>query len=145
VALLNALRLSAFTADDRWRAVAERALRWYAPVLEERPLALAEMLLALDFHGDAVREIVLVWPRGERAPEPFLGVLRATFLPSRALAGAEEGPALDALGRVAQVARDKKAIGGKATAYVCERGACRLPAIDVEKLRAQIEPVRPYR
>ncbi len=145
VALLNALRLSAFTADDRWRGVAERALRWYAPALEAQPLALGEMLLALDFHGDAAREVVLVWPEGEKVPEPFLAVLRQTFLPSRALAGAAEGPALEALGRVALVAREKKAIGGKATAYVCERGACRLPAIDPEKLRAQIEPVKPYR
>jgi hypothetical protein len=145
VALLNALRLSAFTADDRWRAVAEKALRWYAPALEDRPLALAEMLLALDFHGDAVREVVLVWPRGDPEPEPFLAALRATFLPNHALAGAAEGPALEALGRVARVARDKKAIGGKATAYVCERGACRLPAIDPEKLREQITPAKAYR
>ncbi|HEY6100235.1 MAG TPA: thioredoxin domain-containing protein, partial [Anaeromyxobacter sp.] len=34
VALLDALRLSAFTTDDRWRAVADRALRHYARSLE---------------------------------------------------------------------------------------------------------------
>jgi uncharacterized protein len=28
---------------------------------------------------------------------------------------------------------------------VCERGACRLPAIAPDKLAAQIAPVRPYR
>jgi len=145
VAVLVALRLAAFTADDRFRAVAEKALRWYAPALAEQPLALAEMLLALDFHGDAAREVVLVWPEGGPAPEPFLAVLRETFLPNRAIAGAAEGLALEALGRVALVAREKKAIGGKATAYVCERGACRLPAIDPERLREQIEPVKPYR
>jgi uncharacterized protein YyaL (SSP411 family) len=103
------------------------------------------MLLAVDFHGDAVREVVLVWPAGEPAPEPFLAVLRQTFLPSRALAGAPEGPALAALGQVALVARDKKAAGGRPTAYVCEKGACRLPAIEPEKLRAQVEPVKPLR
>jgi uncharacterized protein YyaL (SSP411 family) len=145
VAVLNALRLLAFTADDRWRAVAERALRAHAPTLAEHPQALHDMLLAVDFHGDAVREVVLVWPAGEPAPEPFLAVLRQTFLPSRALAGAPEGPALAALGQVALVARDKKAAGGRPTAYVCEKGACRLPAIEPEKLRAQVEPVKPLR
>jgi uncharacterized protein YyaL (SSP411 family) len=145
VAALNALRLAAFTADDRWRAVAERALRAHASTLAERPYALHDMLLAVDFHGDAPREVVLVWPAGEAAPEPFLDVLRRTFLPNRALAGAPEGPALAALGEVALVARDKKAAGGRPTAYVCEKGSCRLPAIDPEKLRAQVEPVKPLR
>jgi hypothetical protein len=143
VATLDALRLAAFTADDRWRSIAERALRASARTLAEHPAALSEMLLALDFHGDAAREVVLVWPEG-RPPEPFLGVLRKTFLPSRALAGAPQGAGIEALGRVAKVAAEKRCIGGEPTAYVCERGSCRLPAVDPEKLRAQIEPVRPY-
>jgi hypothetical protein len=144
VALLNALRLSAFTADDRWRARAEAALRHHARALEDHPLALAEMLLALDFATDAPREVVLVWPEGEPAPEPLLSVLRRAFLPNRALAGAPEGAGLARLGRLAPVAEGKVA-AGRPTAYVCERGRCRLPAIAPEKLAAQIAPVRPYR
>jgi hypothetical protein len=108
-------------------------------------MVLHDMLLALDFQTDAPREVVLVWPEGEPPPAAFLEVLRRSFLPNRALAGAPEGAALEALGRVAVVAREKRAAGGRATAYVCERGSCLLPAIDPEKLRAQIEPVRPLR
>ncbi len=145
VATLNALRLHAFTADDRWRQVAERALRAYRRALAEQPVGFGEMLLAVDFLTDAQREVVLVWPGGEGPPEPFLRVLRATFLPNRALAGAAEGDGVEELGRVALVAAEKRCVGGRPTAYVCERGLCRLPAIDPEKLRAQIAPVRPYR
>jgi uncharacterized protein YyaL (SSP411 family) len=145
VAALNALRLAAFTVDERWRRIAEGALRAYAPVLESFPAALNELLLAVDFSTDAVREVMLVWPEGEPPPEPFLEVLRQTFLPSRALAGAPEGPALEVLGGLALFAREKRAAGGRPTAYVCERGVCRLPAIHPEKLRAQIEPIRPLR
>jgi len=144
VALLNALRLSAFTTDDRFRARAEGALRHHARTLEEQPLALAEMLLALDFATDAPREVVLVWPEGEPAPEPFLAVLRRTFLPNRALAGAPEGAGIARLGRIASFAEGKVA-AGRPTAYVCEKGQCRLPAIAPEKLASQIAPVRPYR
>ncbi len=143
IALLNALRLSAFTADDRWRSVADRALRHHARTLEEQPLALGEMLLALDFATDAAREVVLVWPQGEPAPEPFLSVLRTTFLPNRALAGAPEGEGIARLGKVAAVAAGKVA-AGRPTAYVCEKGQCRLPAIAPEKLAEQIAPVQPY-
>jgi uncharacterized protein YyaL (SSP411 family) len=145
VAALNALRLHAFTTDDRWRQRAERALRHHARTLEQQPLALAEMLLALDYATDDVREVVLVWPEGDPAPEPFLSVLRRTFLPSRALAGAPQGAGVARLGRVAPVVSGKLAAGGRPTAYVCERGACRLPAIAPEKLTAQLATVRPYR
>jgi uncharacterized protein YyaL (SSP411 family) len=143
VAILNALRLHAFTTDERWWRVAAGALRQYAGALESHPTSLAEMLLAVDFATDAPQEVVLVWPEGEAAPGPFLDVLRRTFLPNRALCGAPEGPGIARLGRVAPVAAGKIA-AGRPTAYVCERGLCRLPAIASEKLAAQLAPVRPY-
>ena len=145
VAALNALRLAAFTTDDRWRAIGERALRAYAGTLAEQPVALTDLMLALDFALDAPREVVLIWPAASPEPAAFLDVLRRTFLPSRALAGAPEGPALVRLGRVAPVAAEKVAAGGRPTAYVCEHGQCRLPSIAAEKLAAQIAPVTPYR
>jgi uncharacterized protein YyaL (SSP411 family) len=102
------------------------------------------MLLAVDFATDSPREVVLVWPEGAPLPEGFVSVLRRTFLPNRALAGAAEGEPLRALGRIAGVAEAKTALGGRPTAYVCERGQCRLPAIEPEKLASQIAPVRGY-
>ena len=110
----------------------------------EQPVALTDLMLALDFALDAPREVVLIWPAASPEPAAFLDVLRRTFLPSRALAGAPEGPALVRLGRVAPVAAEKVAAGGRPTAYVCEHGQCRLPSIAAEKLAAQIAPVRPY-
>jgi uncharacterized protein YyaL (SSP411 family) len=144
VALLNALRLEAFTTAPRWRRIADGALRHYRGQLEEQPLSLTEMLLALDFATDAPREVVLVWPEESPPPEPFLEVLRRTFLPNRALAGAAEGEGIERLAEVAVIASGKVAVGGRPTAYVCERGACRLPAIDPEKLVAQVAPVRGF-
>jgi uncharacterized protein YyaL (SSP411 family) len=100
------------------------------------------MLLAVDFATDAEREVVVVWPDGAPVPEPLIAVLRRTFLPSRALCGGPES-SLERLGRTALVAAGKTA-AGSATAYVCERGACRLPAISPEKLAAQLATVKPY-
>jgi uncharacterized protein YyaL (SSP411 family) len=143
VALLNALRLHAFTTDPRWWTVAEAALRHYAPALEAQPSSLTEMLLALDFATDTAHEVVLVWPEDEPAPEPFISVLRRAFLPNRALCGAREGAEIARLGAIAAVAAGKVA-AGRPTAYVCEKGLCRLPAIAPDKLAAQLAPVRPY-
>jgi uncharacterized protein YyaL (SSP411 family) len=145
VAALNALRLDAFTGDHRWRRIAEEALRYYRRTLEEQPAALAEMLVALDCATDVMREVVLIWPEGGPAPEGFLDVLRRTFLPNRALIGAAERNGAAQVGAVATIAAGKSAVGGQPTAYVCEKGACRLPAIAPDKLAAQLAPVRAYR
>ena len=144
VALLDAVRLEGFTADPRWRRVAEAAMRWYAPALAEQPVALTEFLLGLDAFTDAGREVVLVWPESGPGPDALLDVLRRTFLPAHALTGAAEGPALSALTRVAPVAIGRVAVSGQPTAYVCDRGACRLPVIRADKLAEQLRTVKPY-
>jgi uncharacterized protein YyaL (SSP411 family) len=99
---------------------------------------MTEALLALDFFLDVPLEIALVWP-GDAfdANSPLAAVLRATFLPSRALAGAAE-PNVAAAAKVVSFMRGKVAVGGQPTAYVCRRGACQLPATEAAQLQAQL-------
>jgi uncharacterized protein YyaL (SSP411 family) len=144
VAALVALRLAALTGDDAWRERADRALRAHGPTLLERPVALGEMLLALDFRTDAAREVVLVWPEGGPPPAALLEALRTTWAPSKVVCGAAEGPALARLAALAPIARDKRALDGRPTAYVCERGSCRLPVQEPGALAAQLREVKGY-
>ena len=146
VALMNALRAAAFTGDDRWRALADRARSALRGALSERPTSLSDTLLALDFRTDAAREVVVVWPKesgaktGAEAAAPLLSVLRRTFLPNRALAGSAAGDALAALATLAPIVDGKQALRGRSTAYVCERGHCQLPTSDPAVLRRQLGP-----
>ncbi|MEK6609197.1 MAG: thioredoxin domain-containing protein [Myxococcota bacterium] len=144
VQLLDVLRLHELTSDDRFRQVAERALRSFAPPLAERPVALTEMLLALDWFTDAPREVVLAWPAATEPPETLLAVLRRTFLPNRVLAGAAEGPPLEALAKIVPLVESKRTRGGRPTAYVCVKGACELPTADPAVFEAQLKKVTPY-
>jgi uncharacterized protein YyaL (SSP411 family) len=141
VALLTALRLATFTSDDRWRAVADRALAALAGPLASNPLALTEALLALDYATDEPREIAIVLPHGGhlRDAAPLAAVLRRTFIPNRALAAAAEDD-LPALARLAPFAADKVAVDGRPTAYVCRRGRCELPVTEPDALAAQLAP-----
>ncbi len=139
VALRNALRAYAFTGDERWRGIAEKALASLRPALESKPVAITEALLALDAFTDVSREVALVWPAGESAGvEPLQAVLRRTFLPNAVLAGAAEGDALAELAKLAPFAAEKVAQSRRATAYVCERGHCELPATDPEAFAGQL-------
>jgi len=145
IALRNALRALTFTGDDRWRVVAEKAFASLRDVLDSKPVAITEALLALDTYTDVPREIAIVWPRDGRASaEPLLAALRTTFLPNAALAGAAEGPELAGLAKLATFTEEKVAQAGQATAYVCERGTCELPTRDPAAFRKQIEKVRAY-
>jgi uncharacterized protein YyaL (SSP411 family) len=138
VALLNVLRLSTITGNDRWRQIADRALRAHAATLQGQPSALHEMLLALDYFVATPPEIVLVWASGEGPPAAFVDPLRRTFLPHRALLGAAAGANLDALAQLAPIAGGKTTLSGRPAAYVCELGTCRLPTTEPAAMEAQL-------
>jgi uncharacterized protein YyaL (SSP411 family) len=145
VALSNALRLAAFTTDDRWRRISDRAFAVVGPVLASRPMALTEALLALDWATDRAREVAIVLPRGGRAEDaaPLLKVLRGRFLPNvvRAVVAEDDVPAL---AKTASFVEGKTATGGRPTAYVCERGACQLPTHDPSAFADQLAAVERY-
>jgi hypothetical protein len=138
VAAYNALRLYAITEDERWRRVAEGALRAYGRTLADHPGALGEMLIAVDAVAATPREIVVVWPQGEAPPEALLAPLRRTFLPGAVTLGAADGPDLEALAQLSPVVASRTTRDGRPAAYVCERGACRLPVTGATELEAEL-------
>ncbi len=144
VAAMNLLRLHEFTTGDRYRRRAERVLGAFRAALEKSPLALAELLLAVDWRHDTPKEIVIVTPKSRAEAAPMLARLRATFLPNRILVVVAQRDAA-ALAKVVPLVEGKTARGGKATAYVCERRVCDVPTTDVEVFARQIgkRPVRP--
>ena len=144
MAILNALRAATFTGDDHWRAIADRAFGALGPTLARRPLALTEALLALDYRTDVAREIAVIWPKqaGPAAAAPLLAVARRTFLPNKVLAGSADGEDLAALAELAPFVAEKRALGGRSTAFVCERGRCELPTSDPNVLARQLARVR---
>jgi len=140
VALLSALRLQTLTTDDRWRAVADRAFAALAAALSDNPLAMAEALLAVEYAAARPREVAVVWRTGTEAmATPLLQVLRAAFVPHRALVTTDENAAA-ALAPLVPWLAEKPALEGRPTAYVCVHGRCELPAQDapalVERLAA---------
>jgi hypothetical protein len=144
VAALNLLRLYEFTTNEKYRLRAERALKAFETILTSSPTALSEMLLALDFHLDSPKEIIVVTPRSRGEAQTLLAPLRATFVPNRILSIVAEGAQLDEHSAVVPLLEDKRAIGGRPTAYVCEKRVCELPASDQDVFRRQITKTEPY-
>ena len=143
VAVHNLLRLHELTTDDRYRVRAERAFQAFGAMLAERPSAVSEMLLAVDYQLDTPKEIVLVVTAGRDDAAPFLAELRARFLPNRILTIVAEGEQLERHARVVPLLDGKTARDGRATAYVCENRICDLPTTDPSVFATQIGTVHP--
>jgi uncharacterized protein YyaL (SSP411 family) len=125
-AALSQLRLYSFTTQDRWRQRAERTLSGFSTTLRHQPLSLCVMLIALHYRESQPREIAIVSPTPELA-EPLRAVLKRQFLPHKVVVqGSAESLERDLSGLVPW-AVSKPARSGRATAYVCEQGACELP------------------
>ena len=138
VHLLNLVRLHDFTADDRYRARAERGFEAFASALTNMPTAVSEMLLALDYRLDTPKAVIIVTPTTRREADPFLTRLSAIFLPNRVVAVAVEGSDLEEQSRVVPLLEGKYAMQGLATAYVCENRVCDLPTTDPEVFADQL-------
>lgn len=141
VAIANLLRLAELTGEDRYRAMADKALGAFAELLRRSPAAAPRMLSALDFRLDSPKEIVIVKPDAHSSAEPMLSRLARTFLPNRVLVVVTQGEDQAAQARLVPLVAGKVPLEGKTTAYVCEHGACELPTTDPEVFAAQIARV----
>ncbi len=143
VAVLNLLRLHEFTTGDDYRKRAERSFRYMADILQSNPVALSEMLLAIDFYFDTPKQIIIVTPSGKKKDAaPLLAVLRSRFVPNRILSVVSEGEELESSARVVPLLGGKEAMDGQVTAYVCENRVCKLPTSDTEEFARQLRLVK---
>jgi hypothetical protein len=132
VQVMNLLRLHGLTTSDVYRERAESTLAAFGTRLEKAPGALAEMLMALDYHLDVAKEIVIVSPGGREAAAPLLRALRTSFVPNAVLVWSDSDAHPEALLELVPALDGKIARDGRATAYVCERWVCERPTTDPE-------------
>jgi uncharacterized protein YyaL (SSP411 family) len=143
-AILNLLKLHQLTGKAEYKKSADAALRAFGESLRTNPLGLSEMLLALDYRSDAVKQIVIVAPEGGDT-KAFRDIAGAAWAPNQVYVETTEGPKLDALAPKVPLVDSKIAIAGEVTAYVCEDTQCDLPTGDPDVFRTQLAKVRMLR
>jgi uncharacterized protein YyaL (SSP411 family) len=134
VAALALLRVHHVTGDAHHRERAEEILRLYHDEAAKNPFAYASYLHALEFYLQGPVEVALIGRRGS----PELGALSAAvagaYLPNRILVVSEPGEE-----KPLAPARDRPAVAGKATAYVCRNFTCSAPVTEAAALRPLLE------
>jgi len=120
VMVLALLRLARITGKSDFRAAADRALEAFSGRMLAGGAGLPQMLVAQMFAMGKPMEIVLAGPRDRQAE--MLAEIRKRFLPNAVVMQASEAP------------EAMPAIDDRATAYVCENYACKLPVTEAVAL-----------
>ncbi len=119
------IRLAALLDRQDYRKKAEEVFRSTLIAMKQYPSGFGRMLAPVDFFIGPSREVALIG-----APEDFLHVLRRQYLP-RTVVAAGSGDRIPLL-------RDRPAIDGRATAYVCENYSCKHPVTDASEFEQQL-------
>jgi uncharacterized protein YyaL (SSP411 family) len=139
IQLMNLLRLAEFTSNEAYKKRAKKMLQAFSNTLSNYPTSLSKMLSAVSFYYDEVKEIVIVTPEHKtQLADKFINELAKHYIPGKILAVTSEGEDIDRQKKIIPLVEGKKAIKGKATAYVCKFGVCELPTSNVDTFIQQI-------
>jgi hypothetical protein len=128
-------RLGRLLDREPWREAAERVLAAVQPEMQRQPGGFHHLLCALNDRLDAPPEIVIVGDASDPRTRALLEIAWGAYLPGRSLAlgGGDAGTS-----PTVALLRDKRAVDGKPTAYVCRGMVCGAPAQTPEALREQL-------
>ncbi|HEY6568498.1 MAG TPA: thioredoxin domain-containing protein [Actinomycetota bacterium] len=131
------LRLWYLTGDPSDERVGSSALRLVREVMGKAPTGFGHALCALDLYLGPTHEVAIVGGAGDARTEALASRLwSGGYLPNAVMAVSEPGQ--DEGEDAVALLRDRVAIEGVPTAYVCERFVCNLPVTTPEDLAAQL-------
>lgn len=138
VSALNLLRLAQLTENPDYAARANQTLAAFSRRLARAPHSMPSMLAALDWQIGGAVQIVIAGAPDAADTRALLHEVRSRFIPNKMLLLADGADGQTALARRLGFITGIKPIDGKATAYVCENGACKLPTTDLATLAEAI-------
>jgi uncharacterized protein len=130
------LRLALLTGEAEYERAAISALRLVREPMEAAPSAFGHALAALDLYLGPSREVALVGDPQAEDMRALLAEVQRPFRPNVVTAAAT--PREPEAGEEVPLLRERSPRDGKATAYVCERFACKLPVTDPAALAEQL-------
>ncbi|GAB4424673.1 MAG: thioredoxin domain-containing protein [Chloroflexi bacterium OHK40] len=130
------VRLAALTGREHYRQHAEQVIAGQAELIGRFPAGFGRMLCAADLAIGPIQELAIVGDPLDARTQALRAVAHRAYRPHLVIAhltpGDEQAAALTPL------LEGREAIGGRATAYVCERFTCKLPVNEPEALAAQL-------
>jgi hypothetical protein len=148
IATLNLIVLGRLLDKRDWLGKAEQTLDYYARRLEGGPVAMPQMLVAMDAARSTSRHVVIAGDAAAPGVRALVAEFDRHFLPYDllVLTDPHTRPLLDTLAPFAAALTPRD---GRPTAYVCVDHVCRLPTTDVKAFASQLDlaptPTRSHR
>ncbi|MDY6972143.1 MAG: thioredoxin domain-containing protein [Thermodesulfobacteriota bacterium] len=139
VAASNFVRLSRMTGDVSLEKKAEQLTRSFSNEVFRYPMAYTQLLLAVDFMVGPSKEIVIAGDPGHESTKAMVNAVHKKFLPNKVLLLRSNGVEGERLAALSSFVKPMVPIDRKATAYVCERYACKTPTTDASQLKTTLE------
>jgi uncharacterized protein YyaL (SSP411 family) len=133
---LELQRLALFTGDQSYEDHALGIMRLLRDVVGRSPLGFAHLLNAIDFYTGSPAEIVIIGDPQASDTAALVETSWQTFEPNKILI--QSGEPSEEEQAAIPLLRGRTKVDGRATAYVCHRGACRMPVTTPEDLVAEL-------
>jgi uncharacterized protein YyaL (SSP411 family) len=134
IAMWNMIRLGQLSSNPQLLDRAYETGSAFFTTVRQSPAAYAELMVAFDLAFGPSYEVVVAGSPGARDTKLMLRALRTHFLPHVAVIMRPTDEELPEIMQIAEFTRDHQGIEGKAAAYVCVNGACRLPTTDIQNM-----------
>ena len=130
VAAMNLLRLWQITNRSAWLDKADATFAALSARLARSGAALPQLAAALDFARSTPRQIVIAGDPQAADTAVLVRLVHDRFMPNKILLLADGGAGQAQLAALAPFVAGMDRRNGRATIYVCEHYACRLPTSD---------------
>jgi len=141
VAAYSLQRLSKYVYDAVLSQKADELLQTFAGAADRYPGGHSMLLTALDFAVAPQMEIVITGDPARDDTKRMLEAVQKRFLPHAIIILIPDGEEGERVRAAIPLVADKRALGGRATAYVCEGFSCQSPTGDLEELEASLDGV----
>ena len=131
IAVMNLLRLSQILNKGELREMADKILSYYSGILKKSPHALPQMLAAVDFSLTKPKQIIIAGDVKSDDTKMMLKTLYEFYIPNKVVIHADSENESNYVTKNLEIVKYMTMIKGKATAYVCENYACKLPTNDL--------------
>lgn len=139
VAVDSFLRLGKLLNKEAYYEKARRLLKANHPYMEKAPQGYITLLMNVGSLIHPTKEIAIVGTKDSEDTQKLLKAVHQRFIPHRVIAFLDpDNQNAEELSKKIPLLSGRKLIASKATAYVCENFACKLPVTSPEELTKQL-------
>ena len=135
VAVYNLLRLAHLTGQTDYMEKAEGIIKAFSDRVKKYPAGHSQLMVALEYAFNPNFEVVIVGDPQKQGTRLMIAALRRPFIPEKVVIfRTADKVTAGAISDISPFTRSMAARDGKATAYVCQEFACKLPTTSVNQM-----------